>query len=156
MCTSSIQTQQVTVWDTDDENGGVMSITPEVFPICLGNDGTVTFTDASQWNCVPPIEEDRKNTNSRWIQWVYGTGGTTILDATVDGSNRSFPFRSPVEKTPQPVEGPVPPMNESMQIYIPDYYAVGDYFEVTLRNWNQCNPYDDPTIPGPPTDVING
>lgn len=68
MCTSSIQTQQVTVWDTDDENGGVMSITPEVFPICLGNDGTVTFTDASQWNCVPPIEEDRKNTNSRWIQ----------------------------------------------------------------------------------------
>lgn len=156
MCTSSIQTQQVTVWDTDDENGGVMSITPEVFPICLGNDGTVTFTDASQWNCVPPIEEDRKNTNSRWIQWVYGTGGTTILDATVDGSNRSFPFRSPVEKTPQPVEGPVPPMNTSMEIFIPDYYAVGDYFEVTLRNWNQCNPYDDPTIPGPPTDVING
>lgn len=156
MCTSSIQTQQVTVWDTDDENGGVMSITPEVFPICLGNDGTVTFTDASQWNCVPPIEEDRKNTNSRWIQWVYGTGGTTILDATVDGSNRSFPFRSPVEKTPQPVEGPVPPMNTSMEIYIPDYYAVGDYFEVTLRNWNQCNPYDDPSIPGPPADVING
>ncbi|HHU57417.1 MAG TPA: PKD domain-containing protein, partial [Bacteroidales bacterium] len=92
----------------------------------------------------------------RWIQWVYGTGGTTILDATVDGSNRSFPFRSPVEKTPQPVEGPVPPMNTSMEIFIPDYYAVGDYFEVTLRNWNQCNPYDDPSIPGPPADVING
>src|SRR5690554_8151212 len=87
------------------------------------------------------VQLSAQNTNSRWIQWVYGTGGTTILDATVDGSNRSFPFRSPVEKTPQPVEGPVPPMNTSMEIFIPDYYAVGDYFEVTLRNWNQCNPY---------------
>ena len=47
-------------------------------------------------------------------------------------------------------------MNTSMEIFIPDYYAVGDYFEVTLRNWNQCNPYDDPSIPGPPADVING
>lgn len=152
LCTSSIQTQQVTVWDVDDENGGVMSINPEVFPICLGDDGTVTFTDASQWNCVPPIEEDRKNTNSRWVQWIYGTGGTTIDQAEVGGSVLSYPFSGPVEKTPQPIEGPVPPMNQSMEIYIPDYYEVGDYFEVTLRTWNQCNPYDDPTIAGEPTD----
>ncbi|GAO28111.1 PKD domain-containing protein [Geofilum rubicundum] len=156
LCTSSVQTQQVTVWDVDDENGGVMSIDPEVFPICLGNDGTVTFSDASQWNCVPPLEEDRKNTESRWIQWIYGTGGTNIPDALVGGAVRAYPFTGPIEKTPQPIEGPVPPMNQSMEIYIPDYYAVGDFFEVTLRNWNQCNPYDDPTIPGPPADPVNG
>ena len=33
---------------------------------------------------------------------------------------------------------------------------VGQYFEITLRNWNYCNPYDDPTIPGGPRDRENG
>ncbi|WP_232468286.1 PKD domain-containing protein [Alkalitalea saponilacus] len=142
LCTSSIQTQIVTVWDTDDENGGEIQINPEVFPICIGNDGTVTFMDVSQWNCVPPIEEDRKNERRRWIQWVYGTGGTDIYTATVDGTVRTYPFEGPVEETTQPIEAPMPPMNQSLEIYIPDYYEVGDFFEVTIRNWNQCNPYD--------------
>jgi hypothetical protein len=33
---------------------------------------------------------------------------------------------------------------------------LGQYFQVTLRNWNYCNPYDDPNIPGPPVNQING
>ncbi len=33
---------------------------------------------------------------------------------------------------------------------------IGQYFEVTLRNWNYCNPYDDPDIPGTPADPVNG
>jgi PKD repeat protein len=33
---------------------------------------------------------------------------------------------------------------------------IGQYFQVTLRNWNYCNPYDDPNIPGPPVDPVNG
>lgn len=33
---------------------------------------------------------------------------------------------------------------------------MGRYFEVTMRNWNVCNPYDDPTMAGPPADLING
>ena len=37
-----------------------------------------------------------------------------------------------------------------------DDKAIGQYFEVTLRNWNYCNPYDDPNIPGTPADPING
>jgi len=156
LCTSSLQTQQVTVWDVDNENGGVMNINPETFPICLGSDGTVTFTDASQWNCVPPIELDRKNNTNRWVQWIYGTGSTTIVDALVNGTTQSYPYQGPIEITPQPIEGPIVPLNTSMEIYIPDYYQVGDFFEVTLRNWNQCNPYDDPTIPGPPSDTENG
>lgn len=156
LCTSSIQTQQVTVWDTDDENGGVMRINPARFPICLGDDGNVTFTDASQWNCVPPIELDRRNNSRRWIQWIYGTGGTTISEALVDGQMLSYPHTGPVQVTGQPIEDPVPPMNTSLPVYIPSHYNVGDYFEVTIRNWNVCNPYDDPSIPGPPADPING
>src|SRR5690554_18894 len=74
MCTSSIQTQQVTVWDTDDENGGVTYITAEGLPMCLATHATVSCTEPSHRNPAPPTEQHRKNTNSRWIQWVYGTG----------------------------------------------------------------------------------
>ncbi len=33
---------------------------------------------------------------------------------------------------------------------------MGDLFEVTIRNWNTCNPYNDPNIPGAPADPVNG
>ncbi len=141
LCYSSMQTQMVRVWDTDDENGGEIIINPVVEPICYGSDGHVTFHDYSQWNCVPPNEYDFKNTEKRWIQWVYGTGGTTITDAQVNGTARVFPYEGPIEVTHSPIEAPSFPWNQSMEIYIPDYYEVGDLFEVTLRNWNQCNPY---------------
>ncbi len=55
----------------------------------------------------------------------------------------AFPFEGPIEVTHSPIEAPSFPWNQSMEIYIPDYYEVGDFFEVTLRNWNQCNPYPD-------------
>lgn len=156
LCTSSAQTQIVTVWDVDDQNGGQLVVSPVVFPICFGNDGSTYFWDTSQWNCVPPIEYDNRNNPRRWIQWIYGTGGTNIPTAQVGGVVRSYPYAGPVEATTQPIEGPQAPMNQSMLVYIPNGYNVGDYFEVTLRNWNYCNPYDDPAIPGPPADPING
>lgn len=155
-CTSSTQEQIVTVWDTDDQNGGYLAITPDPKPICLGNDALFNFTDNSQWNCTPPDEEDDVNNEDRWIQWIYGTGGTTIIDAQVDGAVRSYPYSGDINYIAGPIEGPTSPYNTSLDIYIPDYYNVGDFFEVTLRNWNTCNPYDDPDIAGTPTDLING
>ena len=155
-CSSSVQEQIVTVWDTDDQNGGDMVIDPQTFPICYGNDGTVTFTDVSQWNCTPPDENDVPNSRKRWIQWIYGTGGTNITTAEVNGVVESYPFAGPVNMTNEPILGPVAPYNQTLPIHIPAGYNVGDFFEVTLRNWNYCNPYDDPNIPGPPSDAING
>ncbi len=155
LCTSSIQTQLVTVWAVDDENGGILSISPDVFPICVGNDGTVRFTDVSQWNCTPPDEEDTPNRRNRWTQWIYGTGTTTIADASLDGINYSWPHSGPIDYYPNPTEGPAPPPSVSDEIYIPDYYDIGDMFEVTIRNWNTCNPYnEDPTTP--PVDPVDG
>lgn len=154
-CTSSIQTQLVTVWAVDDENGGELSISPDVFPICVGNDGTVRFTDVSQWNCTPPDENDTPNDRNRWTQWIYGTGATTITDATVDGTNYSWPRSATVEYYPYPAEAPAPPPSISEEIYIPDYYNVGDFFEVTIRNWNTCNPYNA-DLNTPPGDPVNG
>ncbi len=155
-CTSSIQTQIVTVWDVDDQNGGILHIAPAIYPICFGQSGATYFNDASLWNCVPPAEYDTRNNFRRWTQWIYGTGGTTISTARVGGAIRSYPYTGAITATTQPIEGPQPPHNRSMYIEIPAGYNVGDYFEVTLRNWNYCNPYDDPTIPGAPADPING
>ncbi|PWE01257.1 PKD domain-containing protein [Marinilabilia rubra] len=154
-CTSQVQEQLVTVWAVDDENGGELSISPDVFPICIGNDGSVQFIDVSQWNCTPPIEEDTPNDQNRWTQWIYGTGATSITDATVNGTNHAWPYSGSIDYYPAPAEGPLPPPSESENIYIPDYYNVGDFFEVTIRNWNTCNPYnEDPSTP--PSDPING
>ncbi len=155
LCTSSIQQQNVTVWDTDDHNGGHLEITPVIFPICVGNDGTVTFHDVSLWNCVPPVELDNPNDPTRWTQWIYGTN-YTINNVFVGGVPHAYPFWGAVVPATGPVLGPQPPNNISLPVYSPNTALVNQFFEVTLRNWNYCNPYDDPNIPGPPVDLING
>ncbi len=140
-CSSSIQEQNVTVWDTDNYNGGHLEISPQVFPICVGHDGSVTFTDNSLWNCVPPVENDNPNSPKRWTQWVYGTN-YTYNNIEVDGSVRTYPFSGNVVATSQPIYSPEPPNNTSLPIYAPPTAQVGDYWEITLNNWNYCNPYD--------------
>lgn len=154
LCTSSAQEQIVTVWDDDDHNGGRMHISPEIYPICFGNSANVRFQDLTQFNCVPPQERDNPNVNTRWIQWIYGTDNTmTGTPVTIDGRSRTFPFTDDVITLPGPVTGSGV---WSDVIFVADDKLIGQYFEVTLRNWNYCNPYDDPTIPGGPRDRVNG
>ncbi|MBE0667332.1 MAG: pkd domain containing protein, partial [Bacteroidales bacterium] len=154
VCTSSSQEQIVTVWDDDDHNGGHMNINPEIFPVCFGNSANVRFQDLTQFNCVPPQEGDNPNVNTRWIQWIYGTDNTmTGLPVTVDGRSRTFPWSDDVITLTGPVTGSGV---WSDVIYVADDKFIGEYFQVTLRNWNYCNPYDDPNIPGGPRDRENG
>ncbi len=153
-CTSSSQEQIVTVWDDDNHNGGEVSIAPAVWPICFGNGDNVQFTDETQFNCVPPQEEDVPNTDTRWIQWVYGTDITmTGVPVTINGTPQVYPYYGPVITLPGPVTGSGE-VSEVMNVA--NDKLVGQYFEVTLRYWNFCNPYDDPNIPGPPADPVNG
>jgi PKD repeat protein len=154
ICTSSSQEQIVTVWDDDDHNGGHMHINPVIYPICFGNSANVRFQDLTQFNCVPPQERDNPNVNTRWVQWIYGTDITmTGLPVTIDGRNRIFPFRDNIITLTGPVTGSGV---WSDVIFVANDKLVGQYFEVTLLNWNYCNPYDDPAIPGPPHDRVNG
>jgi PKD repeat protein len=154
LCTSSSQEQIVTVWDDDDHNGGHMHISPEIYPICFGNSANVRFQDLTRFNCVPPQERDNPNVSTRWIQWIYGTDNTmTGEPVTIDGRSRTFPFTDDVITLTGPVTGSGV---WSDVIYVADDKLIGQYFEVTLRNWNYCNPYDDPTIPGGPRDRLNG
>ncbi|HMT68160.1 MAG TPA: hypothetical protein PKE28_11230, partial [Bacteroidales bacterium] len=154
LCTSSSQEQIVTVWDDDDHNGGHMHINPVVYPICFGNSANVRFQDLTQFNCVPPQERDNPNVNTRWIQWIYGTDNTmTGAPVTVNGHNRTFPHVGNVITLTGPVTGSGV---WSDVLFVADDKLTGQYFEVTLRNWNYCNPYDDPNIPGAPDDRVNG
>jgi len=154
LCTSSTQEQIVTVWDDDDHNGGHMHINPLVYPVCFGNSADVRFQDLTQFNCVPPQERDNPNVNTRWIQWIYGTDITmTGRPVTVDGRSRSFPYADGVITLTGPVTGSGV---WSDVIHVDDDKLIGQYFQVTLRNWNYCNPYDDPKINGPPRDRQNG
>jgi PKD repeat protein len=154
ICSSSSQEQIVTVWDDDDHNGGHMHINPTVYPICIGNGDNVQFQDLTQFNCVPPQEEDVPNLFTRWVQWIYGTDITmTGIPVTINGNPRVFPYRGPVTTLPGPVTGSGV---FSDIINVANDKLLGQYFQVTLRNWNYCNPYDDPKIPGPPVDPVNG
>ncbi len=154
LCTSSSQEQIVTVWDDDDHNGGRMRIDPPVYPICFGNRANVRFRDLTRFNCVPPQERDNPNVSTRWIQWIYGTDNTmTGVPVTINGNPAVFPYTGSVVTLPGPVTGSG---IWSEIINVANDKQVGEFFQVTLRNWNYCNPYDDPNIPGPPADPVNG
>jgi PKD repeat protein len=154
ICSSSTQEQIVTVWDNDDHNGGHMHINPTVYPVCFGNSANVQFQDLTQFNCVPPQENDVPNLFTRWVQWKYGTDITmTGSPVTINGTLRTFPFSGPIITLPGPVTGSGV---YSDMINVANDKLIGQYFQVTLRNWNYCNPYDDPNIPGPPIDPVNG
>ncbi len=153
-CTSSTQEQIVTVWDDDNHNGGNMHINPEIWPICVGKGDNVQFQDLTQFNCVPPQERDNPNVNTRWIQWIYGTDNTmTGAPVTINGISRTFPYSGNIITLTGPVTGSGV---LSDIINVANDKLVGQYFQVTLRNWNYCNPYDDPAIPGGPKDKVNG
>jgi len=154
VCTSSTQEQIVTVWDDDNHNGGHMHINPLVYPICFGNSANVRFQDLTQFNCVPPQERDNPNVNTRWVQWIYGTDITmTGIPVTINGHSRTFPYTDAIITLTGPVTGSGV---WSDIINVANDKLIGQYFQVTLRNWNYCNPYDDPKIPGPPHDKQNG
>jgi len=154
VCTSSSQEQIVTVWDDDDHNGGHMHINPTIYPICFGNSADVRFQDLTLFNCVPPQEKDNPNVNTRWIQWIYGTDITmTGTPVTINGTQRTYPYADEIITLTGPVTGSGV---WSDIINVANDKLVGQYFQVTLRNWNYCNPYDDPDIPGSPRDLENG
>ena len=154
VCTSSSQNQIVTVWDDDNHNGGQMHINPAIYPICLGNSADVRFQDLTLFNCVPPQERDNPNVNTRWIQWTYGTDITmTGTPVTINGRLRTFPYAANIITLTGPVTGSGV---WSDIINVANDKLSGQYFQVTLRNWNYCNPYDDPNIAGGPGDPVNG
>lgn len=171
LCLSSgYQSQIFSTWGTDEENSGVLNIAPEVYYVCEGEEIVdVTFDDNSTFNCNINIEPDRPNRYYRWVQFVYNTynqGGDRIPDVTVrDAASVVHPMtdasgtfvndlNGPIIQIPIPADGP---NQTSYPINAPAGGVAGDIFEITLRNWNVCNPYDNNPGDGiPPADPVNG
>lgn len=143
MCATALVSPSVKVHDVDIYNGGELIIEPEIYRVCAGTEATVTFEDLSQWNCTPPNEFDDLNKESRWVQFIYNTKtepGTRINNVEVDGSlidiNNELPGAVDIIPEPALASDAI-----SLPIYVPTTANVGEIFEITLRNWNKCNPY---------------
>ena len=167
---SSRQEQEFSAWARDNENGGVIITNPVEADFCEGEDIVdVRFRDASNFNCNIRVEPDKPNRLNRWVQFIYGTTtipGDRIPDVTVrDPLGNVYQMTDAAGNTLQEVPGPIieipipadGPNQTSWPISAPPGGVVNDIFEITLRNWNICNPYDANPFDGiPPTDLING
>ncbi|NBC82431.1 MAG: hypothetical protein GVY19_03520, partial [Bacteroidetes bacterium] len=171
VCTSSSRQQQTfSAWARDNENGADLTTDPVVAPVCEGeNIVDVTFDDNTTFNCNMAVEPDKPNRITRWVQFIYGTqtiGGDRIPDVTVDDGagtvhqltdatgNSLGTVSGPIVEIPTPADAP---NQTTWEISAPAGAEVGDVFEITLRNWNICNPYDETPFDGnPPTDIVNG
>ena len=171
VCTSSSRQEQTfSAWARDNENGGVITTDPVVAQFCEGEDiVNLTFEDNSTFNCNIGVEPDKPNRITRWVQFIYGTttiSGERIPNVSVsngmgntyqltDASGNSLgPVAGPIVEIDVPADGP----NQiSWFISAPAGGVAGDIFEITMRNWNICNAYDNnPFDSIPPSDTIDG
>jgi gliding motility-associated-like protein len=167
LCPTSTQTQSAFFWGTDEQANGVVTLDPVNWDVCFDNAVTnAVFEDASDFNCNITIEPDNPNRLARHVQFVYGTNhnpAATIRNLTLtDGGvqnltdaagNLSTPatrgavmpvtggYFGPIDAIPFPADGPTSvtfPMNAPASVL----NAVGNRFEITLFNWNVCNPWN--------------
>jgi gliding motility-associated-like protein len=146
-------TTQVVVWTND-----IISMDPGVFRVCQGYATDVLFTDNSDWNCYP--RATRENNEARWIQWIYGTGPAANqipgiqVNSVLPGA---FPYLNPAPLT-NPIYPVLSPGQVSLPINVPATTPadIGKEFVLTLKNWNQCNPYDNVLTDGNPRNPTNG
>lgn len=131
------QNQDVIVWDTDDVLGTGLQVNVTEYRVCAGNEATVNFTDITQFTC---LATDHNYNVGRWIQWEYGTTNTITGSVLIDGVSRSLPYSE------IPVWLPKTALSSgviSLNVSVPNTSVTGEFLELTLHNWNSCNPYED-------------
>ncbi len=162
-------------FNTDDQCSGDMEISEtatgaNIFEVCAGASTTVTFTDRTTLNCLPPQELTGLNSTKRWRRFVYGTTNSITGGVLIGGAPVGFPF-TPVgmpEISGEPLAISDPPFanNNTLSITIPATAQVGEEFHVRMDYWNFCNQFTDgdPAVfregiirvvdqPAPPTPV---
>ncbi|MBT1707896.1 gliding motility-associated C-terminal domain-containing protein [Fulvivirgaceae bacterium PWU5] len=183
-CSNTRQIQKISSWRTDEFNGGDIGLvspvtnTPEHL-VCEGSDLRVIFDDRSVFNCnsqfvqLPPNTIESPNVEDRWRQIIYNgpVSGNKIPNVSVNGTPLTSASGADIISNYADPRGTlhlVSPVriddarrSPSLEITAPGGFGAGfpkpgDAFSLTLRYWNFCNPYDDPDIPGPPADLVNG
>ncbi|MFM9838192.1 MAG: PKD-like domain-containing protein [Cyclobacteriaceae bacterium] len=162
-CPTALGTSPTFVrWNKDNENSGVLRLSETVtfvtnLQVCAGDSPTVTFTDRTTLNCIPPALSTAVNDNGRWRRFVYGTQNTMTGSVLINGVAQVFPFNTagvPAFTTTASTALPVPITTNN--ITVPATATITQFFEITMQYWNVCNPYDDPALPGTPVDIVNG
>jgi gliding motility-associated-like protein len=179
LCTKTNQVQKISSWRTDKFNGGEVGLASpathnDVHLVCEGENVDVIFQDVTNWNCnIGDGAVESPNNEYRWQQIVYNTTTAAskipniqVENTPVTGANGSdiVPnFQDPRGTffMSAPVLVDDARRRPSLRITAPGGFGAqfpkaGNEFAVTLRYWNFCNPYDDPEIPGPPADQLNG
>ncbi len=170
--------------------GDVKLISPltgtTIHEVCEGENIDVIFEDQTDWNCnanfpanYPPNNPVQfPNEQYRWQQIIYNTVPIAldkIPNVTVNGVPVTAAGGSDLQLNYQDPRGVhyLPPLvvvndgdrRDALQITAPGGFGagfpkVGDEFQVTIRYWNICNPYDNDFTNGNTTptngDLING
>ncbi|MCD9013950.1 PKD domain-containing protein [Parachryseolinea silvisoli] len=164
------QAQLFTVWDTEDNaslgrldinhdntSAGIQANPPaplagsaENVNICENDRSAIRLLDNSDFNCTPPLETFQPNEQPRWVQWVYGTAGTTVTTGAgatqkivIDGVSydaSQLPVYGKVVYQPASTNAPLPAVTDNIQM--PQGGLAGQQFFVTMRSWNVCNVLD--------------
>jgi gliding motility-associated-like protein len=172
VCASSAQQQVAYFWGTDEQANAQVSMSPQNWDVCFDNPiVNARFSDNSEFNCNPTVEPDNPNRFARHVQFVYGTNNiaaTGIRDLSLnDGSIQQLTngsgalassstrgtgsltvtaaYFGPVDTVPFPADGPTSvsfPMSAPANVA----NAIGNQFEITLFNWNTCNPWNGDAV----------
>lgn len=166
-CVTSREVKTAFFWAPDDQGNGIVAMAPDSWNVCYENPVIgAQFRDASNFNCNIVEERDNPNRALRHMQFVYGTNhnpAQTIRDLTLtdggaqpitDGTGNlvspttrglgapvTAAYFGPIEAIPFPSDAPTAvsfAMNAPMNLL----NAVGNRFEITLYNWNVCNPWN--------------
>src|SRR5258708_15329513 len=168
LCPTSTHTQTAPYWGTDDQANGVVAMAPTNWDVCFNNPVVnAVFRDASNFNCNIYVEQDNPNRLTRKVQFVYGTNHTpaaTIRDLSLDdggtegrtdgsgnlvspltrgtaGLQVTAGYFCPVDNVPFSADNPI---SVSFLMNAPANPAnlIGNQFEITLYNWDACNPWN--------------
>ncbi len=169
-CETSEQIQLVSSWSNDNDFGGDLLINPDPYRVCFNNPiVNAVLDDNSTFNCNINDEPDNPNRLARHTQFVYGTNhdpsnairnlsledagtvnltdGSANLSSTTTRNGVTGAYFGPIVEIPFTADGPnmsTFPMSAPADVN----NTVGNEFEITLYNWNTCNPYNgDPLNP---------
>ncbi len=146
-------------FQTDDYSGSSPLILKEsnakthIYPVCVGQEATIRFTDFSRLNCAAKMGDLARNLDPRYIQFGYGEGsGSSNIDGIkINGLPFTSTFYDGGTKQNDGDKAKIilnsnddyPSTGISTsQIFVPGNTTVADIgkeFYVTMYNWNQCN-----------------
>ena len=136
---------------TDNLGDGLLKFNTDTIKVCIGQDFSKIFTDATYFNCNPLTEPSFSNKGLRNIRFTYGTNnaaGARIQNILINGVAQTLPYQGSLitydsirtTGVPAPSGWASTDALSHVESVGPD--AVGQIYEVMIENWNPCNPYN--------------